>query len=117
MANLKVSIVVRTTDPNGKRGWVPATGKTDPAGPLNLRYYQRSVPKHIKAGRFFDEAEVAKLRLERKLKAASMEFEVPRRAAKRNGPSPLARLAQFLCHEPAGDDQAEWVEIQRQVDP
>ncbi len=26
MANLKVSIVVRTTNPDGKRGWVPATG-------------------------------------------------------------------------------------------
>jgi len=34
MANLKVSIVVRTTDSNGNRSWVPATGKNDPAGPL-----------------------------------------------------------------------------------
>jgi hypothetical protein len=38
MANLKVSIVVRTTNPDGKRGWVPATGKNDPVGPLYLRY-------------------------------------------------------------------------------
>lgn len=37
MAKLKVSIVVRTKDSDGKRGWVPATGKNDPAGPLYLR--------------------------------------------------------------------------------
>jgi hypothetical protein len=67
MANLKVSIVVRTKDSDGKRGWVPAAGKNDPAGPLYLRYYNGSSPKHVKAGRFYDEAEVAKLRLERKL--------------------------------------------------
>ena len=77
MANLKVSIVVRTKGPDGKRRWVPATGKNDPAGPLYLRYYTGSYQKHVKAGRFYDEAEVAKLRLERKLKAASMGFEVP----------------------------------------
>jgi integrase len=77
MANLKVSIVVRTKGPDGKRGWVPATGKNDPAGPLYLRYYAGSCQKHSKAGRFYDEAEVAKLRLERKLKASSMGFEVP----------------------------------------
>jgi len=82
MANLKVSIVVRITDSNGKRGWVPATGKNDPAGPLYLRYYHGSIAKHIKAGRFYDEAEVAKLRLERKLKAASMGFEVPEEDSK-----------------------------------
>ena len=56
MSNLKVTIVVRTKGPNGKRGWVPATGKNDPVGPLYLRYYKGSSPKHIKAGRFYDEA-------------------------------------------------------------
>jgi hypothetical protein len=29
MANLKVSIVVRTTGPDGRRGWVKATGKNE----------------------------------------------------------------------------------------
>lgn len=84
MANLKVRIVVRATCPDGKRGWVPATGKNDPVGPLYLRYYQGSFPKYVKAGRFFDEAEVAKLRLERRLKAASMGFEVPAEHTKTN---------------------------------
>ncbi len=80
MSNLKVTIVVRTKGPDRKRGWVPATGKNDPVGPLYLRYYKGSSPRHIKAGRFYDEAEVAKLRLERKLKAASMGLEVPHEA-------------------------------------
>ena len=30
MANLKVSIVVRTTNPDGKRRWTPASGTNDP---------------------------------------------------------------------------------------
>jgi len=77
MANLRVRIVVRTKGSDGKRSWVPATGKNDPAGPLYLRYYRGPSPKYIKAGRFLDEAEAAKLRLERKLKAASMGLEVP----------------------------------------
>jgi hypothetical protein len=58
MANLKVKIVVRVTDPDGKRSWVPATGKNDPKGPFYLRYYEGSSPKHVKAGRFYDEAPV-----------------------------------------------------------
>ena len=77
MANLKVSIVVRTKGPDGKRGRVPATGKNDPADPLYLRYYEGSSPKHVKAGRFYDEAEVAKICLERRLKASSMGIELP----------------------------------------
>jgi hypothetical protein len=75
MSNLKAIIVVRTKGPDRKRGWVPATGKNDPVGPQYLRYYKGSSPKHIKAGRFYDEAEVAELRPERKLKAASMGLE------------------------------------------
>ena len=78
MANLKVSIVVRVSGPNGKRRWVRATGKNDPNGPLYLRYYMERFQKHVKAGRFYDEAEAAKVRLVRKLKAASMGLEVPR---------------------------------------
>jgi integrase len=77
MANLKVIIVVRTTSPEGKRGWVKANGKTDPAGPLYLRYCQGRKPRYEKAGTIFDEAEAAKIRLERKLKAQSQGFVLP----------------------------------------
>lgn len=84
MANLKVSIVVRTTSPEGKRGWVPAIGKSDPPGPLYLRYYQGSRPKHIKAGKYYDEAEAAQLRLERKLRADSLGFTVPNEPSNAN---------------------------------
>lgn len=79
MANLKVSIVVRVTDSDGNRNWVPATGTNDPQGPYYLRYYKGSKPKHVKAGRFYDEAEAAKVRLERKLKAASIGLSIPQR--------------------------------------
>ena len=77
MANLKVSIVVRTTSPEGKRGWVKANGKTDPPGPLYLRHCHGSKPRYEKAGASFDEAEASKFRLERKLKAESQGFLVP----------------------------------------
>lgn len=76
MANLKVTIVVRTTSPEGKRSWVVANGKTDPPGGYYLRHCQGSSPKYIKAGNFYDEAEMAQMRLERKLKAQSLGFTV-----------------------------------------
>ena len=50
MANLKVSIFVRVSGPNGKRSWVPATGKNDPNGPLYLCYYKGSSNFHVRAG-------------------------------------------------------------------
>lgn len=74
MANLKVIIVVRTKDAGGNRNWVIANGKTDPPGPLYLRWYERSMHRHTKAGNSFDEAELAQMRLERKLKAQSQGF-------------------------------------------
>jgi integrase len=77
MANLKVTIVVRTTSSDGKRGWVPATGKNDPSGPLYLRWYEGSSAKHQFAGKFYDEAEAAQLKQERKLKASSQGFILP----------------------------------------
>ena len=82
MANLCVTIVVRTT--GIKRTWVKATGKNDPPGSYYLRYCQRSTPRYIKAGASFDEAEVAKVRLERKLKAHSQGFVVPEETADAN---------------------------------
>jgi len=78
MANLKVVVVVRTTSPDGRRGWQPATGKNDPAGPLYLRWYEGSKARHEKVeGTTYEEAELAQLRLERKLRAASQGFVVP----------------------------------------
>jgi hypothetical protein len=77
MANLQVSIVVRTTSPEGKRGWVKATGKNDPAGPLYLRWYTGSKPQHKFAGKHYDEAEAAQLRQQKKLSASSQGFIVP----------------------------------------
>jgi len=77
MANLHVTIVIRTTSPEGKRGWIRATGKKDPKGPLYLRYCSGSKPRYTKAGNSFDEAEAAKIRLERKLKAQSQGFVIP----------------------------------------
>jgi len=38
MANLKVTIVVRATTPEGRRSWVVANGKTDPPGVYYLRH-------------------------------------------------------------------------------
>jgi integrase len=78
MANLNVTIVIRTTDAEGKRRWVKATGKkTDPSGTLYLRYCVGSDPKYIKAGDTFQEAEVAKIRLGRRLKIESLGGTVP----------------------------------------
>jgi len=77
MANLKVVIVIRTKI-DGKRGWVPATGKkSDPAGPLYLRWYAGGAARYVLAGDYYDEAEAAQFRLARKLKAQSEGFTLP----------------------------------------
>jgi integrase len=55
---------------------VIANGKTDPPGGYYLRHCQGSSPKYIKVGNFYDEAEMAQMRLERKLKAQSLGFTV-----------------------------------------
>ena len=75
MANLKVTIVVRPTE--GKRTPVLATGKNDPAGSYYLRYCVGSTPKLVRAGDSYHDAEIAQIKLERKLKAASQGFLVP----------------------------------------
>jgi hypothetical protein len=79
MANLQVTICVRVKE-SEKRRWVVANGKTDPAGPLYLRWYAGSGAKYEKAGNSFHEAEIAQLRLKRKLKAQSQGFTVPEEA-------------------------------------
>jgi len=76
MANLRVRIVVRHKK-DGKRSWIVANGKTDPPGTYYLRQSVGSQPKYTRAGDRFDEAETAKIRLERKLKAESQGFIVP----------------------------------------
>ena|ERR1700688_3993388 len=78
MANLKVVVVIRTTSPEGRRGWVVASGKKDPLGPLYLRWYVGSAARHEKVeGAAYHDAELAKLRVERKLREASQGFVVP----------------------------------------
>ena len=78
MANLKVVIVVRTTSPEGQRGWVVASGKKDPLGPLYLRWYVGSAARYEKVdGDTYHDAELAKIRLGRKLRATSQGFIVP----------------------------------------
>jgi integrase len=76
MANLHVTIVVRSKR-QGKRSWFKANGKTDPPGVYYLRYCQGSTPRYLKAGDSYYEAEIAQVRLERKLKAQSQGFIVP----------------------------------------
>jgi hypothetical protein len=78
MTNLKVVIVVRTTSPEERRGWVVASVKKDPPGLLYLRWYVGSAARHEKVdGATYHDAELAQLRLERKLRAASQGFIVP----------------------------------------
>jgi hypothetical protein len=74
MANLNVTIVVRTTGPKGRR-WVKATGTSDPAGPLDLRWYEGDTQRHQAVAGSFGEAEMAKMRLEKKLRAATPDRE------------------------------------------
>jgi integrase len=76
MANLHVAIVVRTNT-GAKRSWVVANGKDDPPGIFYLRRCEGSIPKYSRAGDTFGEAEVAKIRLERQLKAHAMGLVVP----------------------------------------
>ena len=90
MANLQVTICVRIKE-GEKRRWVVANGKTDPAGPLYLRWYAGSSAKYEKAGDSFHEAEIAQLRLERKLKAQSQGFTVPEEA-----PVPTSRRCDIV---------------------
>ena len=79
MANLQVTIIIRSTRPTGKR-----TGSRPTASPasgyLLPAHCQGSTPRYIKAGKFYAEAEMAQKRLEWKLKAASQGFVVPEEA-------------------------------------
>jgi hypothetical protein len=76
MANLAVSIVIRVKQ-DGKRNWVPARGKGDPAGSYYIRYGVGSTPKYIYVGKDYHQAETARLRQERALKAASIGAVIP----------------------------------------
>ena len=80
MANLYVRIVARFRS-GGKRKWLSANGKSDPIGSVYyLRHCVGSIPKYTRAGDTYDEAEVAKIRLERQLKAHAQGLIVPEEA-------------------------------------
>jgi hypothetical protein len=70
MANLRASIVVRTKGP--KRSWLIANGKTDPAGSYYVRYSVGSTPRYEFAGATYEEAEAKQIKIENRLKAASI---------------------------------------------
>jgi len=78
VANLKTKIVVRFKTADGKRCWADANGKTDPQGSsYYLRFYEGSKTKHEAVDGDYHQAELAQIRLDRKLKAASQGFVVP----------------------------------------
>src|SRR5579862_9495177 len=66
-------IVVRVTDEaTGKRRWVPTNGKkSDQQGSHYLRYCIGSSPRYEYAGDRYDIALAEKVKLERRLRAAS----------------------------------------------
>jgi integrase len=68
------TVVIRVTDEaTRKRRWVPATGrKSDPVGSYYLRYCRGSSPRYQYAGDRYEIALVEKIKLERRLKAASV---------------------------------------------
>jgi integrase len=116
MANLTVTILVRTTQ-DGKRVWIPASGKTDPAGSYYIRFCEGSRQRIIKRYKHeqqdvviesYEDAEIAKLRLERKFKATSQGFIVAE--AK---PSPLAHritdvIVAYLVDQAKPDQNGEF---------
>lgn len=80
MANLKVKIVLRLPASAG-RGWIAANGKTARKATYNLRFYSGSKMKHERVKGNFHDAELAALRLERKLNAHLQGFVVPEEKA------------------------------------
>jgi hypothetical protein len=83
MANLRVTIVIRTKIENKLR-WIPINGKQNlkanpelPKGTFYIRYCAGSRPKLVKAGDTLDEALAAQIRMQRTLKAQSQGFIVP----------------------------------------
>lgn len=79
-----IKVVIRTTDKvTKKRRWVLATGKkTDPQGPLYLRFCVGSKPHYEHTGSDrYDVALAAKIKLERKLKAQELGAVIPEEPA------------------------------------
>jgi len=108
MANLTVTILIRTTQ-NGKRAWIPATGKNDPAGAFYLRWCQGSRPRFTKVGDTYEDAELAQLRKERELKAASQGFIVPEQSKS----NPMAHritdvIEKYMTDQGAPDQNGEY---------
>jgi site-specific recombinase XerD len=69
MANLKCKIVLRS-----QQKYFPATGVSDPPGTYFLRFYQGAKMRHQRVGPDFRDAEIALLRKERELDAASRGY-------------------------------------------
>ena len=93
MANIRTRIVIRTTTPEGKRSWVVANGKTDPSGSYYIRHCVGDKPRYTHAGATYQEAELEQVRLERRLKAASIGAVIPEEA-----PDPRAhRIADVIA--------------------
>ena len=108
MANLTVTILIRTTQ-DGKRAWIPATGKKDPAGAFYIRWCEGSRSRFTKAGETYEEAELAQLRKERELKAASQGFIVPEQSKS----NPMAHritdvIEKYLADQAAPDQNGEY---------
>ena len=117
MANLTVTILIRTTQ-DGKRAWIPATGKNDPAGAFYIRWCQGSRSRFTKAGDTYDEAELAQLRKERELKAASLGFIVPEQSKS----NPMAHritdvIEKYLIDQAAPDQDQSSPQPADEYDP
>lgn len=80
MANLKVRLVSRVTNPEGKRSWVAATAASHPA-PLYLLYYSGSRPVYEKTADNWEDAEIAKMRAEKRLRIESVGGIAPSETA------------------------------------
>jgi hypothetical protein len=99
MANLKVSIVIRTSDATGRRGWAKATGKkSDPAGPLYIRWYEGSSQRNDAVKGCYEEAEMAQLRKRNELRAASIGAVIPGAVDSKTSRHWRNALASFIDH-------------------
>lgn len=78
MANLRVTIVKRIVL-NGRRKFVPVPKNSGPAD-YYVRWCVGSKPVCVKAGTTWDEAELAQLKQERRLKAAAIGALIPEEA-------------------------------------
>jgi integrase len=110
----KVTIVIRTTSPEGKRGWHVATGKNDPDGPLYLRYCVGSQPKYVRAldiaknpCKTVVEAQAAAIRLQRELTIINAGGIVPQAAPAVNAHRIADCITSYITHIQKPDKNGE----------